>query len=54
MSFIVFNNGEELRPEEAIVRLAQQLSALQQRADLQDNEISRLQERVTWFESQGL
>ena len=29
-SKIVFNDGEELRPEEAIVRLAQQVVALQE------------------------
>lgn len=46
-SLIVLDNGEELRPEEAIVLLLNQVKS-------QQKEIDRLKERVQWFERQGL
>ena len=54
MSTIVFRDGAEMRPEEAIVRLAQELTELRAIVEEQDRIIDRLEERVQWFESQGI
>ena len=50
-SKIVFNDGEELRPEEAIVRLAQQVAALQEQISALRAENITLHQRLGVIET---
>ena len=53
-SLIVFSDGTEMRPEEAICHLAEKVTELVIYTAKQDREIDHLKERIAWFESCGL
>ena len=48
---IVFNDGEELRPEEAIVRLAKQVAAMQEQISSLRAENVKLHQRLGVIET---